>query len=156
MKIVCVVVSCVETTTQSSQAIASGRSGDPVSAVEISRPANRSVTDGSSPAKRLESQSWLWPSIETAYTPDLSTTAWQYDCLFKQTRTVGGSSETDVKLLTVIPAYSPSATVVTTVTPVAHWRIVARSTFESIAIWTIFLHFRRVTTLNILLAANRL
>jgi len=40
--------------------------------------------------------------------------------LSRQTRTRSGSSESDVKLETVMPYTSPSSRVVTTVTPLAH------------------------------------
>ena len=48
------------------------------------------------------------------------------------TRTIGGTRETEVNELTVIPCRLPFNAEVTIVTPVAHWRIASRSISESI------------------------
>jgi hypothetical protein len=66
-----------------------------------------------------------------ANTPDLSTSSWVCVNRFNVTEINGGSSEMDVKELTVIPYRCPSWMAVTTATPVVHARMAPRSCSES-------------------------
>src|SRR3954451_4695685 len=52
------------------------------------------------------------------------------DCLFMQIRSIGGSSDSDVTALAVVPYGRSSWTAVITVTPLAKWLITSRNSSE--------------------------
>src|SRR3954466_12159859 len=52
------------------------------------------------------------------------------DCLFMQIKSIGGSSDSDVTALAVVPYARPSWRAVITVTPLAKWLITSRNSSE--------------------------
>src|SRR4051794_19430534 len=52
------------------------------------------------------------------------------DCLFMQTSSIGGSRESDVTALAVVPYFRPSWSAGTTVTPLAKWVITSRNSSD--------------------------
>ena len=112
--------SSMRQTRQSSHARLPGSSGLPVTDVVVSTPSKRSTTPGTSPANCSPSARWWMPRTLTPKARLRAMASSASSRVAAQTSTSGGRRLTLVKELAVKPKRSPSATAVTTVTPLAN------------------------------------
>ena len=123
----------VSTTVHSRVAIAPSISGRPVSPGCQGAPQNRSrpgVTGA--PAKQSDSACWSSDRMFTPNRPEARTIGVRNRRRSSATITSGGSSETELRALTVMPNGRSPSKADTTVTPVTKWPITRRKTSGSI------------------------